>query len=229
MATAAGAVGMMSLIAAPAANAATNGGTTTITGPNHVTPLTSGGSLTDFSFMLPQGAKCSGDTATNGYHVFSYLVPSSVDPATINYDPSGPVTPAGAPQPYYPLIDSSGSPFAASNTAIGTGQIVTVPSFNYAAFSVDGRNGTATLPAGSYNIGLACADTNGIGDKFFNAAVTFTATATDPAGFTWALTPGAATPEAPLAAALPLSAVVLVAGALLVARRRRMNASGLAA
>src|SRR5262245_17491861 len=46
---------------------------------------TSGASNTDFTITVPGPAKCSGDTATQGYRVFSYVVPSSVNPETLNF------------------------------------------------------------------------------------------------------------------------------------------------
>src|ERR1700733_15208248 len=49
--------------------AGTNAGAVTVTNPDH-SPLNAGGSLTGFSFTLPVGAACSGDTAAHFYHVF---------------------------------------------------------------------------------------------------------------------------------------------------------------
>lgn len=57
------------VLAVTHAGAATLGGTATITNPLTSQPLTSGGSATVFTVTLPQGAACSGDTATGGYHV----------------------------------------------------------------------------------------------------------------------------------------------------------------
>ncbi len=37
--------------------------------------MSSGGSATDFTVVLPAQSDCSGDTASDGYHVFSYLLP----------------------------------------------------------------------------------------------------------------------------------------------------------
>jgi len=178
-------VGGLSVYGLVESSAATSGGPATVTLIDHITPLSTGGSLTPFSFLLPPVASCSGDTANQAFHVFGYVVPSSVDPATINFSPEGPITPPGAPQPYYPLFDDSGSPFAASNTAINTGQIVTVPSFDWSRFSADGRPDTVALPPGDYNVGIACADGNGAGDRFWNAVETFAPSADDPGGFIW--------------------------------------------
>jgi hypothetical protein len=54
------------------------------------TPLSAGASNTPFGIRLPDGAACSGDSATGGYRVQSYMVPTSVDPATLVFGAAGP-------------------------------------------------------------------------------------------------------------------------------------------
>ena len=74
------------LSAVPAtAGASVVAGTEEITQPGSLTPLDSGGSETLYGVVLPSGAGCPGDTAHDGYHIFSYLVPKDVSPASVNF------------------------------------------------------------------------------------------------------------------------------------------------
>src|SRR5271166_2160068 len=70
------------------ASASTLNGTATITNQT-LSPLSSGGSTTQFSVALaPVGAtpaECSGDTASHGYHVFSYLVQAGTTISSITF------------------------------------------------------------------------------------------------------------------------------------------------
>src|SRR5580658_3094089 len=60
------------------ASASTLDATATLTNPVNSQALTSGGSATVFTVVLtPAPADCSGDTATDGYHVYSYLLPEA--------------------------------------------------------------------------------------------------------------------------------------------------------
>src|SRR5580698_5600353 len=68
-----------------AASAGTLNGTATIANPTNNQPLSSGGSTTVFTVDLPAQAACSGDTASNGYHVFSYLVPITTAVTSITF------------------------------------------------------------------------------------------------------------------------------------------------
>src|SRR5262245_25813268 len=105
---------------AVAAGGLTLAGTQTAWADNvvNVSPQ-SGASNTVFNITLPGTAKCSGDTATAGYHVFSYVVPSSVDPTTLNFA-------GGAANQGQALIDSQGSPFNAIATGVTTGTVPTL-------------------------------------------------------------------------------------------------------
>jgi hypothetical protein len=189
-------------------------GAATVTAPDTVTKLTQGGSQTQWTLVLPQGASCSKDTATGNYHVFSFVVPKSVDPSTLTFSSTG-------PSQGFPLVDQFGNPYIAANTAIGTGAVPQSPTFTWNAFSIDGRNATAVLAAGTYFVGIACATQAGVEDKFWSQAETFSASASDPNGETWAVDPSQNIPESPWAIALPVSAVVLLGTGFVVIRRRR--------
>jgi hypothetical protein len=223
-AAAAVALASVATLGVPAAVAGTNAGSATITNPSNGQPLNSGGSATTWTITLPAQAACSHDTASGFYHVESYIVPSTVDPSTLSFNSAGPTDPTSN-QFDYPLYDTTGSAYANANTAPNTGQVVQIPSFNYAIFSINGSNGNAlTLPAGTYNVGIACATNTGAEDKFWNVQETFTADGTDPNGEVWSVTPTSAVPESPMNIALPVSAaVVLLGGASIVVWRRRRS------
>ena len=203
--------GALMLVWVPVASAAgTLAGPAQVVLPDGVTPLSNGGSQTNFQLRLPGGAHCSGDTASQGFSVYSFIVPSSVDPGTLTFSGDG-------PSQGFPLIDSSGSPYTAATTAPTTGQIFPSgpPTFNYAPFDI------STLPAGTYKIGIECANSAGVADLYFLRTITISASATDPQGFTWAVVPPNDIPESPLAVALPLSALVVAGIGFVVIRRRR--------
>jgi hypothetical protein len=156
----------------------------------------SGGSATPFTVALPPSASCSGDTATDGYHVYSYLVKKGTDVADVRF--------VVAPSVGYGIVDDGGSYYGAVNTAIKTGEIVEVPN-NFAwAPLIKGKGGNLPLSQllysgsrGVWETGLACADTHGTLTNDWNAEVTFLADAEDPAGFVWKVDAPGSTGGAP--------------------------------
>ena len=116
-------------------------------------PLTSGVQTTPFALVPPAGAACSGDSATGGYRVNSYIVPASVDPGTLQFDSNGPSPQVTGANLSEPLFSSSNTPFVNATTAVSTGQLTGLPPFSFAVF---GASGPAVVPAGKYNVGLAC-------------------------------------------------------------------------
>jgi hypothetical protein len=101
---------------------------------------TTGTVSTTFNLTTPVGAACQGDSASGGYKVGSFIVPSTQDPATLTYTASGPNVGT-------PIYDTTGSPFIAKNTAVTTGFLTGLPNINLT---------TATPAAGKYWIGYAC-------------------------------------------------------------------------
>ena len=155
-------------------------------------PLESGGSTTAFSIGLPAGAACTGDSATGGYRIQSYMVPAAIDPATLKFNANGP-TPSGVDVDFsQPLFDTvGGTPYVEALTAIadtpgGPGLILSIPGFNFAVFS------TGHILPGVYNLGIACT----LGppteedqlEKYWNTQMTFTEDAADPIGVKWLTT-----------------------------------------
>ena len=119
----------------------TNGGAAVPTDPGDNLPLTTGGSATSWTLNLPAQAACSGDTASGGFHVYSYVVPSSVDPATLTFNPST------GPSSGNPLVDTTGTAYMAANTATITGQVIQVPNFNWSLFATTDQGGTKIVLA----------------------------------------------------------------------------------
>lgn len=215
-----------SLISAGAASASTLGGTATITDPS-LNPLSSGGSTTNFSVSLPANAACSGDTQNDGYHVESYLVPQGTTVTSITF--------SNHPSTGYGFADNTGKYYGSQNTAPTTGQIVGIPTnFEWGSWvSADGvplatflYNGTS----GIWEAGIACANSSGTLTDYWNTEVTFTASQSDPNGFTWAAVPGVpgSTPEESLAVVLPVGAVAVLGGGLAYSRRRASREGKLA-
>lgn len=147
---------------------------------------TTGLSGTTFNMSLPSGASCPGDSTNSGYRWQTYMVPSTVDPSTLQFGSTGP---NGAGN--HALFDTTGSPVVNQQTANqtvanGPGVIQNIPAMNYAVYT------PGQIPAGVYNIGIACtlggASTTQE-SSFWNVQITVTAnstaTAGDPAAFNW--------------------------------------------
>jgi hypothetical protein len=184
-------VGSWSLYAAmtgASASAATLGATATITDPTTNLPLASGGSQTQFTVDLPASAACSGDTATDGYHVFSYLLPESTAVTSDTFV-------GGFPSEGLGLFDSTGY-YGSADTAVTTGQIVDIPTnFEFYYLTTHGQT-AATLDGGSsetWQAGLACANSSGAVSDYWVTQVTFTGNSGDPGGFVWSAVPGVGT------------------------------------
>ena len=189
-------------------------------------PLNRGGSAVEFSFRLPDGASCPGDSANDNYLVQSYMVPVTVGSADVGYDGLGP-----APNSYgdwatfrQPFYDTRTTPYASVLTAeaVAPGQpgpIVNIPALSFAVYK------PGQLPPGRYRIGVACTLFNKV-VKYWDGELVVTLAADDnPVGVTWALAdpPGGAAgsgPAFPGAAAAGLVAAVVITG---VCARRRLR------
>ena len=159
---------------------------------------TKGNSATPFTYTLPVGAACTGDSAVGGYTVTSYMVKDTVDVANLQFDPlQGPLplgTGANFSQPLYEV--GSGSPFTGVQTANadtpgGPGTIIGIPQFDLSSAGfVPGD-----IPAGTYNVGIACIKGPPSGtqlDKFWNSQVVIATSSANggPAGVQFAAAPG---------------------------------------
>ncbi len=188
------AVGSLTVLAvagSPPASASTLDGIASIANPTTLGVVTSGASTTQFTVTLPSQAACAGDTASDGYHVYSYLVPKGTNLSALTFQ--------SFPSSGYGLVDDIGTYYGPVNTAIGTGQIVSVPGdFEWGPLvSNDGiplstllYTGAGTTASGVWEAGLACANTHGVLTDNWNTEVTFSASNSDPNGFTWSAVPG---------------------------------------
>jgi hypothetical protein len=186
-------LGTLVLAGAAPASASTIGGSAALASPGTATTLPSGASITPFTVSLPSQAACDSDTASHGYHVYSYLVPQGTSLSGVTFE--------GFPSTGFGLVDNTGTYFGPANTAIGTGQIVSIPNnFQWGPLVSDGGltlsqllyTGSGKKASGIWEAGLACADTHGALADNWNTQVTFTASATDPNKFVWAAVPGMA-------------------------------------
>ncbi|MGO8870226.1 MAG: putative Ig domain-containing protein [Acidimicrobiales bacterium] len=179
-------------VGATAASASTLNGAATPANPATQAPLGSAGSATPFTVTLPANAACSGDTATDGYHVYSYLVPLGTALSGVTF--------VNFPSTGYGFVDNTGLYYGPANTAIGTGQIVSIPdNFEWAPLVADDGVPLSTLlysnggTSGAWEAGLACANTHGTLTDNWNTEVDFITNPSDPHGFSWSAVPGAPT------------------------------------
>jgi hypothetical protein len=148
-----------------------------------------GGSGTEFRLELPGAAACTGDSASGGYQVQTYMIPSSSSPSTLVFGTAGPVEVTGEAR--RPLMDSNnGDAVVNLQTGItpggGPGIISGLPFFSF------GQLLPGEVPAGTYNIGVACwrpsAEEGEKLDKYWNTKMVVTTDVADePAGFTWVI------------------------------------------
>jgi hypothetical protein len=206
----------------PVTAGAATAGTATIVQPNSLEPLDAGGSGTAYGVSLPSNASCPGDTAHDGYHVYSYLIPAGHTPAEVSFK-------TGVPSRWYGYI-SYGDYYGAVNTAEDTGQVITPPLFSWTRYtSYLGDLFPDGVRHATWDGGIACADTDGVVTNYWNTQIVFTRTSADPGGFTWRVV--AAPPATSDNTGLILGVCLLVAAALLgalvvVASRRRRSDSG---
>ncbi len=159
------------------ASATVTSGVAAITRPGSLTKLNSGGSETLFGVQLPAGASCPGDTAHAGYRVDSYLLPAGVSLASVSFKTGLPSQGSG--------YIAYGRYYGAINTAQGSGLIVGLPP----DFTLNRLTSQELFPAGqksvTWNGGIACATAQGVVTNYWNSRFVFTATPSDPHGFTW--------------------------------------------
>ncbi len=208
------------------ASASTLDGTATVETPSGTAYATGAtiGSTTQFTVGLPLDAACDGDTATNGYHVYTYLVPEGTDVDNLSIV-------AGYPSSGYGLFNNSGKYQGPFNTAPSTGYVQTLPiNLEWADWALARSEvGTLTAGTGEWEAGVLCANSSGAVTDYWNTELIFTAVSTgvDPSGFTWSAAPGdpnnGANPEVPFAIVLPVLAVAIL-GATMLTRRRRASA-----
>jgi len=192
-------------------------------GDARITP-DEGGSGTPFTVKLPGGASCPGDSADDGFRVNSYMVPVAVDPATVLYDGLGPKPAAYGDYATFrePLFDLETNSYVSIQTADAEepgqpGTIVNIPDFNYAVYE------PGDVPAGRYNVGIACTLLNEI-HTIWNTEIVVTEASDDkPAQIHWRVAEGGGSGDGSSASAVPIAAaaVAIAAGVVLLRRRRQ--------
>ena len=215
----------IAVLGATAAAASTPTGYVTIKNLSGAPITTPQAPTAPFVATVPPGAACpfpssSTDPTKPANQIFSFMVPATVDPGTLNFG-------TGSPSQGYGYFDSFGTYAGGLNTG-SAGEVTVVNSNQY---QMSGVPFTAPDPAGptgtqTWHTGWACSQ-GGTVTRYWQQDVTFTASA---GSYTW--TPVAnvspAAPEVPLTVALPLgSAGVLGAGVLVNRRRSRRVATNL--
>ena len=144
--------------------------------------VVSGGSTTEFTIRLPDGAACPGDSANDQWRVQTFLVPASDDPGQLRY---GEVGPDGDGR--WSVYDVDTRPYihglTEPNALAGSpGRISALPVFSFAVFP------PGILPPGDYRVGVACTLMRQTA-VYWDTALTLSADAADePAQLTWRLT-----------------------------------------
>ncbi|MBV8461980.1 MAG: hypothetical protein JO368_01705, partial [Acidimicrobiales bacterium] len=181
------------------AGASTLDGVATPASQGTTSYLASGGSTTEFTVALPAQAACSGDSATNGYRVFSYFVEAGTNVANITFPSGNPNF--GANQ--YGLIEKAGNFWEDQNTAPTTGEIINIPNdFEWEALITKGLALNSLLyqssnTQGVWEAGIACTNSSGVVSDYWNSQFTFNKASGDPNGFNWMDVPGPAGSQVP--------------------------------
>lgn len=219
--------GWLAVMTPGAAGAAVTVGSAVITKPSQATPLDSGGSATLYGVWLPDNARCSGDTQHQQYHIFSFLFRKGLSPTAVSFKTG---VPAGFGTDGRLGMFADGEYVGALNTAPGSGQVVGLPeSYTWTRLTPKYLFTTGQSKS-TYEGGIACANRNGVVTNYWDAQIVFTASATDPGGFTWAVSKasqvaisGSGGGDLPIGIVLVVVAVVLALLALVMNRRRKVE------
>jgi len=203
---------------APVAVAAVGTGAMEIIHPGTTQHLASGGPTTEFGIALPQGAACPGDSAHDGYYVYSFLVPKGVLPASVSFKDQ-------VPDKYFGLIAFGKYYYGADNTAENTGAIINVPgAFVWNRLTPEDLHLGSSATA-SWVAGVACAHGQGVVTNYWSADLVFSASHGDPNGFVWtvdhpaSVVPGNGVPVGEIL--LIVGIVLILAGVVFALRQRR--------
>ncbi len=212
-----------SLLISGTAGAAVTVGSAEITQPGTNTPLRSGGSTTLYGVALPAGASCSADTEHHEYHIYTYLLAKRLAPTAVNVG-KWPYSGLGTDGRFGFI--SGGEYVGALNTAPGTGAVVGLPEEYTWSRLTPADLFTKGESSSTWNAGIACANPRGVITNYWNTEVIFTASKTDPGGFTWRVAKVADmavvdTHSFPIGLVFLVIAVALAFVALVMSRRRR--------
>jgi hypothetical protein len=132
-------------------------------------------SSSNYQLTLSTGNNfCPGDGLA-GFRWATYMVPASVDAATLTWNSSGPI--AGSGIFAQPLFSSAGSPQVAKTPGIGDGLISGIPA-NFSMASI----ASLPVPNGEYKVGFACYKA-GVTERYWQS--TITVSGSSPSNFNW--------------------------------------------
>jgi hypothetical protein len=222
-------VGWLAVTTPVAAGAAATVGAAVITKPSQATPLDAGGSATLYGVWLPDNARCSGDTEHQEYHIFSFLFRKGISPTDVSFKTG---VPAGFGTDGRLGLFADGEYVGALNTAPGSGEVVGLPeSYTWTRLTPKYLFTTGQSKQ-TYEGGIACANKNGVVTNYWGAQIVFTASKTDPGGFTWSVPKasqvaiaGSDGSHLPIGVVLLIVAVALALGAVVMNRRRKVGES----
>lgn len=155
--------------------------------PDTLAPLQGGDGATPFALSLPAGAACPSDSASGGARVNTFMVPTSVDIATVSFNAFG-------PRQGVPLF-ADGHPVVNANTALHTGLIVGLPRFDLSVVA------GGKVSVGDYRVGVACTSA-GVVRAAWTSSITVTANPASERSLTWIATRPSAVPSATAGAAV---------------------------
>jgi hypothetical protein len=183
-----------------------------------------GGSQTEFSLKLPDGAVCPGDSANDNYRLQSFLIPAGADPGAIVWRSIGPDGPD-----QIALYGTDTNQFVQALTEMnpGPGQPGIIPAIPPLSF---GTYAPTDLLPGAHRMGIACTLYNTT-TNYWDVDVDLARDSSDqPAEIHWTITGSAAGSSSASSSTIPLVAggfvvVAVGAGAYLFSRRRRSDPS----
>jgi hypothetical protein len=196
-----------------------------VDGQNHAKAIDHGSNATQFSFQLPDGSTCPGDSANDQWRVQSFIIPADADPTAIRYGAIGPEPPGNG---RYAMFFIDTRPFVHQlterNSAAGKpGVIPPLPAFSFDVIA--GEN----IASGDYRIGISCTYF-GTTAKFWDTRIVLTETGKKDQ-LTWRLAsvPAKAirsddgTSSWPIVIGATLAAVVVAGAGVFLVRRRRQR------
>lgn len=142
--------------------------------------ITAGDSTSAFTFRLPDGAACQGDSANDDWRVQSFLVPAVTDIGSLRYRATRPDGDA-----YRSLRYLDGEifvmEFTNQNEVPGQpGVIIAIPPLTMAWFE------TGSLEPGAYTMGIACTRPDWFVERYWDVAVDLEAAPeVQPGGLRW--------------------------------------------
>ena len=194
-----GGIGMLSILALSFAGSASaqiradtaDAGDAVVVDPININrQLTDGDSTSTFTFRLPEGASCPGDSANDDWRVQSFLVPAATDIGALKYRASRPDG-----DDYRSLRYLDGDIFAMEltnpNPVPGKpGENAALPPMTFAWFP------TGSLQPGPYKMGIACTDPSWQVERFWDVTAELErAPDVEPGGLRWRVVKPSVTPS----------------------------------